>query len=86
MLGTQIIPGIGIGGFTTSYFTTGNASRTGSELSGKKNATSTLLAIIVPLIIILLIIAIVIVVTIVVIIKWRRRRKTHSKVHGGERN
>ena len=80
MLETQIIPGVGAGTFTTS-----SASQAGSELRGKRNATSTLLAIIVPLSVILLIIIVVTVVVIVVIIKWRGK-KTHSKVHRGERN
>ena len=66
-------------------FTTSEASQAGSELRGKRNATSTLLAIIVPLSVILLIIIVITVVLIVVIIKWRGK-KTHSKVHRGERN
>ena len=75
MLGTQIIPGVGAGTFTTS-----SASQAGSELRGEENATLTLLAIIVPVSVILLIIIVVIVMMIVVIIKWRGK-KTHSKVH-----
>ena len=81
MLGTQIIPDVG-----TESFITSSASQAGSELSGKRNATSTLLAIIVPLSVILLIIIVITVVLIVVIIRWRRKQKTHSEVHQGEWN
>ena len=61
------------------------SSATGSEMSGKKNATSTLLAIIVPLSVMLLIVIVITVVIIVVIIKWRGK-ETHSKVHQSERS
>ena len=79
MLGTQIVPAdVGTGSFTTS-----SASQAGSEPSGKRNATITLLTIIVPLSVILLIMVFIVVI-IMVIIKWRRKRKTHSEVHQGE--
>ena len=73
-IGTQIIPAI-----------SSATNQADSELSGKKNTTSTLLAIIVPLSVIVLIMVF-IMVTIVVIIKWRRKQKIHSEIHQGERN
>ena len=68
------------GSFTTSSVATSKAE------SGNKNTSPTklyIVAIAVALIVISLIIFTV--VLIVVIIKWRRK-KTHSKVHQGERN
>ena len=75
-IGTQIIPGIG--SFTTSSDSKAESGNKNASPTAVAIATTAALTVIVSLIIFF-------VVLIVVIIKWRRK-KTHHKVHQGERN